>query len=46
MLDADELQRGTSTRLQVFRDAIEIGRPPAFADRFDHFDRCHGIEPF
>ena len=44
VLDADELQRGAPAGLQVARYAIEIGAPPALADRLDHLDRGDGVE--
>ena len=44
MIDADELQRRAAAGLQVARDAVEIGAPPALADRLDHLDRGDGVE--
>ena len=32
--------------LQIARDAVEIGAPPALADRLDHLDRRDGVEQF
>src|SRR6185369_17697003 len=44
VLEGDELQRRTTARLQIARDAIEISAPPRFADRLDHLDRGDRIE--
>ncbi len=43
-IDVDELQRGPPAGLEVARDAVEIGAPPALADRLDHLDRRDGVE--
>ena len=44
MIDADVLQRRAAAGLQIAGDRIEIGAPPAFADRFDHLDRGNCVE--
>ena len=45
MIDRDELQRGAAAGREVAGDGIEIGAPPALADRLDHLDRGDRVEP-
>src|SRR6185369_16319832 len=44
VIDTDELKRGDAAGLQVPRDAVEIGAPPATADGFNHLHGRYSVE--
>jgi hypothetical protein len=44
--DGDALDHRPAFRLQGIGHGAEIGRPPAFADGFEHFDGYHVVEAF